>query len=269
MKLTLANYYTKENKYLSNSKISDYLKSPNYFYRKHITHEIKPKGSEAFVIGSGVDYLLAQDEVKPNYVVVERRNLKNPPEGIIEVNQSQYDEIFSLADAVASTDVYKDIDKNFKKQVILKYDYAIGKHFVGICGLPDFIKVTKDEIIIVDLKTSRTTDPRKYFYHCKEFNYFNQQAQYQNIAMLMYPGRKKISSYHLVVSKEKDIYDVQLFLLNQREIDKAANVVNRAIFEIANRLIWSRPNIKWSDAIELNDPTTSFEDLIEYLVEEE
>jgi hypothetical protein len=269
MKLTLSNYYTDENRYLSNSKISDYLKSPNYFYRKHILHEINSKGSEAFVIGSGVDYLLAQDDKKPKYVVVERRNLKNPPEGIVEVNQSQYDDIFDIADAVAETDVYKDIDKNFKKQVILTEDFKIGDHFIGLCGLPDFIKVTDKEIIILDLKTSRTTDPRKYFWHCKEYGYFRQQAMYQYLASVKYGADKEISSYHLVVEKTKDIYDVKLFKLDQKEIDKETVTLYKAFDDIARRKDWSRPNIKWSDTIELTNPSEIFEDLVEDLITNE
>jgi len=269
MKLTLANYYTKENKYLSNSKISDYLKSPNYFYRKHITHEIKPKGSEAFVIGSGVDYLLAQDEKKLEYVVIERRNIKNPPDGIIEVNQSQYRDIFDIADAVAETEVYKDIDKNFKKQVILTKDIKINDYFVGLCGLPDFIKVTKDEIVIVDLKTSRTVDTREYFYHCKKYGYFRQQAMYQSLAEHKFPGRKKISSYHLVVNKEQDVNNVVLFKIDQKLIDQDLVVLNNLINSISNQSDWSRRKVTWIDGIELKNPSESFEDLIEDLVEEE
>lgn len=252
--LTLKNYFTDENKYLSNSKISDYLKSPHYFYRKHILHEIERKETTAMVLGSAVDYLLAQDGEKPKYVVVERRNLKNPPTDYIEVNQAQYDDIIEVANAVAETEVFKDIDKNFKKQVLLTVDDPVGEYFEGLCGLPDYIKVTDDEIIIVDLKTSRTTDPRKYFYHCQEFGYFRQQGFYQMLAAKTYGMDKKITSYHLVVDKQKDIYNVVLFKLDQKEIDKAWLELEMAIQSIANTKDWSRPTISWSTAITLKDP---------------
>jgi len=261
MKLTLENYFTAENKYLSNSKIGDYLKSPNYFFRKHILHEIEPKTSAALVLGSGVDYLLAQNDKKPDYRVVERRNLKNPPTDYIELNQSQYDEIFEIANAVANNDVFKEIDKTFEKQVLLVTENKIGQ-FEGLCGLPDYIKVTDDEIIIIDLKTSRTTDPRKYYYHCKEYGYFRQQAFYQHLALSNY-GLKRIKSYHLVVEKTKDIYDVKLFLLDQKEINREAEEMFRTIKEISNRTDYSRPNLTWKDAIKLTNPNLSFEDIVE------
>lgn len=260
MKLTLENYFTPENKYLSNSKIGDYLKSPNYFYRKHILHEIEQKTSNALVLGSGVDYLLAQNDNKPEYRVVERRNLKNPPEGYIELNQAQYDEIFEIADAVANNDVFKDIDKTFAKQLLLTMDMPLG-NFVGLCGLPDYILVKDNEIIIVDLKTSRTTDPRKYYWHCKEFGYFRQQAFYQHLAIDKY-GLKRVSSYHLVVEKTKDIYDVKFFKIDQKEIDREARVLQKAIDEIKERTDWSRPNLKWSNAIKLSNPGESFEESV-------
>lgn len=266
MKLTLQNYFTAENKYLSNSKIGDYLKSPNYFYRKHILHEIEPKTSAALVLGSGVDYLLAQNDNKPEYRVVERRNLKNPPTDYIEINQSQYDEIFDIANAVAETEVFKEIDKTFLKQELLTTDMPIGQ-FVGLCGLPDYIKVTDDEIIIIDLKTSRTTDTRKYYYHCQEYGYYRQQALYQWLALEKY-GNKKISSYHLVVEKTKDIYDVKLFLLDQREIDMATDNMWRAVNDIKNRTDYSRPNLTWNDAIKLTNPNLSFEESIDEEEEE-
>lgn len=253
MKLTLKNYFTPENKYLTNSRISDYLKSPNYFYRRHILHEIEKDVTDALVMGSAVDYLLAQDGEKPKYVVVERRNLKNPPTDHIEVNQGQYDEIIGVANAVAENDVFKEIDKTFKKQVLLMVDEPVGEHFCGLAGLPDYIKVTDDEIIIVDLKTSRTTDPRKYYYHSQEFGYFRQQAHYQSLAETMYPGRT-CRSYHLVVDKIKDIYNVVLFELDQHEIDMAKMDLRYIIQEISERKVWSRPNLTWKDAIKLKDP---------------
>jgi len=262
MPLTLKNYFTKENKYLTNSKIGDYLKSPNYFYRKHILHEIEQPTTTAMIMGSAVDFLLAQEGNKPEYRVVERRNLKNPPTDYIEVNQAQYDEIFEVADAVAETQVFKDIDKNFSKQTLLKIDEPIGEHFVGRAGLPDYIKITDDEIIIVDLKTARTTDPRKYYWHCKDFRYFDQQAYYQMMAEEMYPGRECIS-YHLVVDKLKDIYNVRLFKLDQSEINRCKNDLRYVINEISNNKDFKKPNVTWKDAIKLTNPNPSFEDLVE------
>jgi hypothetical protein len=262
MTLTLQNYFTPDNKYLTNSKIGDYLKSPNYFYRKHILHEIEKPTTTAMVMGSAVDFLLAQEGNKPEYRVVERRNLKNPPTDYIEVNQAQYDEIFEVADAVSKTSVFTDIDKTYEKQVILKQDVKIGEHFVGLAGIPDYIKITDDEIIIIDLKTARTTDPRKYYYHSQEFGYYRQQAHYQMLAQKMYPGRKCVS-YHLVVDKLKDIYNVVLFKLDQREIERAKSVLSQIVEEIKLRTDYSRPNLTWNDAIKLTNPNISFEDIVD------
>ena len=255
MTLTNENYFTADNKYLTNSKVGDYLKSPNYFYRKHILHEIENKTSKAMVTGSAVDFLLAQDDDKPVFKVVARRNIKNPPTDCIEVNESDYEEIMAIATAVQETEVFADIDKKYIKNPILSFDTKIGKHFVGLAGRPDYILVTDKEIIIVDLKTSRTTDTRKYYYHCKEFGYFRQQSVYQWLAKKTY-GDLPVRSYHLTVDKQKDICNVVLFELDQNEIDREAREVEYLTTEIANRTDYSRPKIAWKDAIKLQDPKT-------------
>ncbi len=257
--LTLSNYYTSDNKYLTNSKISDYLASPHYFYRKHVLGEIESKPTKAMIFGSAVDFLLAQDDDKPVFQIVSRKNLKNPPNGYVEVNESEYKEIFEVADAVANTKVFKDIDKNFQKNVILSIDKPIGKYFVGLAGRPDYLKITDKEIIIGDLKTARTTDPRKYFYHCKEYGYFRQQAFYQMLADNLYPERK-MKSYHLVVDKIKDIYNVQLFELDEEEIFNAKVELLKIIKEISQRTDYSKPKLSWKDAIKLRDPRTEYFD---------
>ncbi len=251
--LTLKNYFTKENNYLSNSKLGDYLKSPHYFYKKHVLREIEQKSTDAMQIGKAVDFLLAQDENAPKFKVVERRNLKNPPKDYIEVNQAQYDEIVALANAVANNNVFKNINKTFKKQELLVVEQPIGELFAGMCGLPDYIKVTKDKIIIVDLKTAQTVNSGKYFYHSLEYGYFRQQAFYQMLAESKYPGRN-IESYHLVVDKIKDIYDVKLYLLDQEIIEEQKNEINEKIDDIARRKNWDRPNLDWDDALFLTDP---------------
>lgn len=259
MKLTNDNYFTSDNHYLTNSKIGDYLKSPNYFHRKHVLHEIESKVTKAMVTGSAVDYLLAQDDDKPVFKVVERRNLKNPPVGYIEVNQTDYDEIMAIAIAVEETEVYRDINKKYIKNPILTFDTKIGEHFVGLAGRPDYILVTDKEIIIVDLKTSRTTDPRKYYYHCKEFGYFRQQAMYQDLAQKTY-GNLPVRSYHLTVDKQKDICNVVLFELDQDEIDSESIEIEAVVTEIAFRTDWSKPKVAWSDAIKLTNPLIPVED---------
>jgi hypothetical protein len=67
----------------------------------------------------------------------------------------------------------------------------------------------------------------------------------------------------LVVEKTKDIYDVKLFLLDQKEINREVEEMFRTIKEISNRTDYSRPNLTWSDAIKLTNPNLSFEDIVD------
>lgn len=257
--LTTQNYFTKENKYLTNSKVGDYLLQPNYFYRKHILGEIESEPTKAMVFGSAVDFLLAQDDDKPVFKVVARRNLKNPPEDCIEVNQSDYDEIMAVATVVSETEVFKDIDKNFKKNPILFVDKKIGKHFVGIAGRPDYLKVEDKgdylDVVIGDLKTARTSDKRKYYYHCLDFGYYRQQAFYQMIIEWQNPTRKiKFKSSHLVVDKIREVYNAKLYRLDQEIIEEEKIKLFNLITEISERKDYSRPAISWGDEELLTDP---------------
>ncbi len=213
------------------------------------------------VMGSAVDFLLAQNDSKPVFKIVDRKNLKFPPTDCIEVNANEYEEIMAIADAVSKTEAFKYLDSKFAKQQLLKVDGKIGK-FCGRAGLPDYIYHDDKQIIIADLKTSVTTDPRKYYYHAKDYNYFNQAAFYGMLATEIY-GDLPITYYHLVVDKIKDIYNVVLFELDQNEIERAKSVLSQIVEEIKARTDYSRPPLRWSDSIKLTNPNLSFEDLVE------
>ena len=57
-----------------------------------------------------------------------------------------------------------------------------------------------------------------------------------------------------MVDKQKGIYNVVLFELDQNEINKETIKLEAIITEIANRTDYSRPKITWEDAISLKDP---------------
>ena len=138
-KITQEQYFALNNKILTRSKIMDYLKCPNYFYRKHITGEIAKKNNNpAFAIGGGVDDLLAQIETSRNIIVFEGDRRKPAINAeyreLIEsgknvVTSAQYDQIIGLASAVEETTAYKQI-KNYKKQVLYKRREEFFKSFI-------------------------------------------------------------------------------------------------------------------------------------------
>lgn len=267
MKLTLENYFTPENKYLSNSKISDWLRCKNYFYKKHVTHEIVEGKTDAMLVGSATDNILTDiHNVSDGKYVVRQFNGttkdgKAETElfkelGKVILTQAKYDEIMGMSIAVSETSAYKEL-KNHKAQEILQIDMPIGKHFIGLCGVPDWYIINSDGVcIITDLKTAKTIDEKRYFYHCKEFGYFKQQADYQMILASLHPEIKTFLSRHLVVHKDKNVWTVKAFILSQSEIEKEKAELLKIINDISNEVEFKKTDATWENAITISDPNS-------------
>lgn len=265
MQLTHQNYFTMENKYLSNSKIGDYLKCPNYFYRKDIKGEIKSDATKALVTGSAVDELLTDIKNVTDGKYAVRQFNGTTKEGKIEkqelldqgktiLTQAEYDEIMGVAIAVSETTAYKELSTH-KTQEILQVERKIGEHFLGLCGIPDFYIIHENGLCeITDLKTSRVTDKDKYYYHCLQFGYFRQQAFYQMLLKELHPEITRFESRHLVAGKEKDIYSVHAFILDQIEIERAKKDLERIIEEIDYEKEFRKADAYWDTAPLLQRP---------------
>ncbi len=258
--LTLDNYFTPCNGCLTNSKIKDYLKCPAYFKGKHITGEVKDKQKAAYLIGGVVDDLLTMLDTKDRnkYVVVSRRNLKNPPDGYVEVLDSQYDEIIGIADAVDRTTAYNELRETGTFQQILEFPMDLGAHFNRLAGIPDHIIIDGNTCIITDLKTSQTIDPKRYLYSCLEYGYFGQQAVYQYLVSLLYPEVTKYVSRHLVVEKTPNIYNVATFILDQDRIEHAKEVMLDTIDIIKNDSTFAKKDATWKDATTIGELVEMF-----------
>lgn len=256
MQLTNEQYFTPENNYLSNSKISDYLKSPEYFYKRHITKELGRKESDAFLIGKACDIWLTEGKEKflSKYVCVDRRNLKNPPTVIVELNNSQYNLIIGMCESVEKTPAYQEV-KNHKSQQIFFEDFKIGEYFSGLCGIPDWYDIQGDICYITDLKTTMSVDEKKYHWSCLEHGYYRQQAMYQRLIKHKHPEIKKFVSRHLSVEKSYDEYydgyRVMTFELSQDSINLETEVIDTLIEEIANRKDFINKPICFSNAKEI------------------
>ena len=250
MKLTKTNYYTTKNRYISNSKISDWLKSKRYFYEKHVLGSRVKEETPALIIGKAVDTWLtvSRREFEKQYIRVARRSKDDGK--ITQLTEAQYDEVIGICEAVERHSCYEEL-KKAKKQVILQMDKKYGM-FPGACGIPDFI--SGDGKTIYDLKTSSTIDTKKYFYHAQQYGYFRQQAMYQML-LEETTGATGIISYHLVVEKDPDkIYRVQTFLLDQYMINQEKENVKKILEEIGKEEKFEDPDISFKDAILLTNP---------------
>jgi hypothetical protein len=258
MKLTKSNYYSLTNKYISNSKLGDFIKDKNYFYQKHIAGTIPHEVTDPMIIGSAVDTWLTQGEKKfrEDYILVSRRSDKD---GDYEhqLNPTMYAKIEKMCRRVESQDAYKQL-KGSKRQVILQKDIPLGQ-FEGICGMVDFLKIKDDVAYIIDLKTSETIDTKKYHYHALSYNYYRQMAFYTLLVKHTYPEVQEVVCRHLVVEKDpNEIYTCRTFILSNERIEEEIDFINLKLNEIQLETKWLPNNCSWDQAETIGALTEEF-----------
>ena len=149
MKLTRQNYFTPENKYLSSSKLKEFILDPYFFYRKHVLGEIDKHLTPSMLIGKAVDCWLTRNKAA-FYREFTRGALKkdnpdkfakNKDEERFVLTPATYDKVVSMCKTMENISVYKDIlARDFTSQAILKIDEPTGL-FEGLAGIPDWFKI--------------------------------------------------------------------------------------------------------------------------------
>ena len=258
--LTKENYFSIENKYISNSRISDWLKDKHYFYQKHITGDIENKKTIPMLIGSACDCWLTDSRkaFELQYNVVARRNLKNPPSDVIEITQSQYDEIVGICESVERQDAYKAM-KGHNTQEILTMPMELGL-FEGLAGIPDWFSVQGSKATITDLKTAEQAKSSvKYHYHCLDYGYYRQMAVYDLLIRHNFKV-KEIEHRHLVVEKDSDgVNKVYTFILDAERIEMEKEFILLDILPaIKSETEFAPSNVKWSDAVVIGEINQEF-----------
>ena len=261
MRLTKKNYYTTENKYLSNSKIKDFLKDPEYFYKRHVTGEIEFEQTPSMRIGSAVDLYLTGSPAQFSKAYQKKVLKKDEPE-LFELqktadpnsllSESEWDKVHDIVNRVKKLSVYKDIKKNFKAQKIFKTDIDLGL-FDGICGIPDWYSIVEDKAIIVDLKTATSVAEGKFKWAAIDYGYYIQQAIYQMLVKDFAPHVKQYESYILAVENSGPHYQVNLFKMDQEQINFTKMEVTGIIDMISTfkKKDFKPVDIDWDKAIEL------------------
>lgn len=255
MQLNKDNYYERH-PFLTSSKIRDYLRSSEYFQKKHILGGVDQKKSDALLEGKMLDTLLTEgeDAFEYSFRPVERRSLKNPPTGYTEVTQNMYDTCRQRAEKIRRTKDFEDLSSGkFKTQVILQKEMPnFGKNFIGIAGMLDFLQVDVEKgfAIIVDLKTSSTADPRKYYWHALDYGYDLQMAWYGWLVHEVYGiNYDSIEYAHLVLEKDVDgINKVATFVFDRNFIAAKREMLHGLAERISSQGDFVDPPVTWEDA---------------------
>jgi hypothetical protein len=262
MKLTTKNYHSEKNKCLTSSKIKDYLLDERYFFDKHVLRIVEPEKTDAMLIGSMVDEALSfgVKSMKRKYVPVARRG-KESVGRKTEVTQAMFDSAMNMIQSVMTTSAYKELDA-FERQVILTADIPKSKYFDSkLAGMLDFLKVEENRAVIVDLKTSSTVDPKKYYYHSKDFGYWMQAATYSFLVCATYNiPLENIEFYHLVVEKDmKGIHKVRTFKFDPKGIAWMVGELHKIIGEITTKEEFKKSDCSFKVPCELQFDTISAE----------
>lgn len=244
MKLTQKNYYTKRNRYLTNSKVKDYQKSRAFFKRKHIDHAVDQKKTDAFLLGGMVDTLITEGEAKyfKKYEAVKTRSSKyegKKTQVTLLMDQKAHD----MANAMMTSLIFQELEE-YERQVILQHDFKKSKktNFSGIAGMLDFLYVAPDcgHAVIVDFKTSATIDPFKYHRSAISYQYDQQMAMYGWLVHLVYGvDLENITYRHVVMEKDTDgIYTIKPFTFDPLWIDETRERLMAIVDIINNQKDW-------------------------------
>ena len=260
MKLTEKNYFTKDNKYLSNSKITSFLRDTETFEKLYIKYTEVFETTPSIEVGKAVDIYLTDsaDAFKKLYTKAVLK--KDDPELFEEnkttdktvLTKATYDKVMTMAKYVKRTKAYKEL-KEYKTQEILSMDIKKHKRFKGLCGIPDFFEIKGDTCTIVDLKTSNVITDKKYFYHCIDYGYFSQLAMYSILIMNKYPKVRKFNYRHLVVENVKP-YRTRTFHLDGNIVKAAVNQVMVIADYINAAKTFKRPDTTWENATLITYP---------------
>ena len=276
--LTLENYFGAENTRISNSKISDYLKSKEYFYKKHVLHTIHEEPSPSMMIGKMVDAALTNRSLSAitNNWQLKVKKSDNPelydyqqlnPENV--VTETILEKALEMAQTVLDSDFYKeDCAKNALTQIPLE---GIINN-VPVCGIPDSIIIVTDSdtatrIIITDWKTSAPGDvatPERWLRKVQAYGYDRQLVMYQmliaqNIKKFVSRKKKKViwEFRHVVIENVKDgIYHTHLFNIHHSVLSEACFTILNTIKEIGENLkigesAFRDKKLSWEDSITL------------------
>lgn len=266
--MTIEKYFSKANKAISNSKVSDFLKSKEYYFKKHKDHSLVEEPTDAMQLGHMIDLAFTEGSVKSlakRYTVKVLK--KDDPDAFAAqkgmdperlVTETTWNKAVGMSEAILREPFFAwYAGKKSETQTPLFGKIIDGDLSVDICGLPDRVTEDGDTIYIDDLKTSAPGSMRSaksWFYHCQDFGYFRQLAVYSYLKKRLKPN-KKIVCRHIVVSSQLEgRYQVQLYVIPESLLIPAFYEFGTTALDIARETEWKDEPITWSSAVTLEVP---------------
>lgn len=276
-KLTLASYFDPKRPHMSVSQINDYIRSPEYFYKKHVAKSIPRKApTSPMKVGSYVDACLTNPKVAKKYqqkfertcYAKDDRETYDEETAIIEAQKALGEEyVLTDTEWTKGTQLVEFIKSQPFWQMGLKesimqqpMEMTLNGHL--LCGLPDRMdwetgpEGSQATLHIQDLKMSsfiKTSTPAKWFYNAREMGYIRQFAMYRWLAHVTFNVPKENMKFsHMVgIWHEDGLVDAKLYTFPKYEIDKAERELVAALEQIAKKN-FGRKLLSWDDAVDLS-----------------
>ena len=260
--LTETNYFSPDRPHISNSMVSDYVRSPEFYKKKYIDKIIPKKVSEPMKRGSLVDRILTQGTNLPYRCKVLKRD---DPDEFLEQKEVSDDLLLSTAywnqAQQISTDVLRSQiwNENLEEaefQVLLKGEIDE----LPVCGMADRIdRLGGQRYRLIDLKVvqaQKVSSPSKWLHTCLDFGYLRKLALYQHLfALDMKIPSEYVECGHIAAAYvEEGLTDVKAFTISQFALDAAFDEILAALSGIKMERFVSHET-SWQDAIQIG--TTS------------
>ena len=248
-------YRSKENKAITNSKIGDFLKSPDYYKAKWIDGTVTEEPTPAMLLGSMVDVAVSAgdvNEIYRNYSAKEKG--KDPGEKTV-VSAAAYEDAQAIAKNIIAQPFYKAMRKS--KCIWQKPLYAPADAELVVAGIPDAYcaKARWDggSPALIDLKVTAPmhfASGNKWLWRCRDMRYLQQLALYRHlVASELGVDAEEISCWHVVAGSTFDgKWPVKLFKFDRACIDKAFEEVIGCAHKLFYAKEFKKESVTWSKA---------------------
>jgi hypothetical protein len=268
IKLTKENYFSPQNTAISSTKVRDFLKSKELYYKRYVTKELPYDITPSITLGQLVDSVIERgslEEFKKTYTVsvLKRDNAElfekqktMDPDKIL--TPDTYARVVAISDKILRSPFY-----NWYRNRSSQFQVPLQKHIVtkdsefDICGMIDVLTIEPHTIYIDDLKTTNSSSirsPMHWAYHVRDYAYDRQMAVYRALVKEMYPSAERIICRHFVVSTSKaDMFPIKLYEFRSEQLDKPLEEFMQAAYAITKEQRWIDPLPSWDHTESIPD----------------
>jgi hypothetical protein len=184
---------------ISQSKLKDWLKCPNYYRAKHVDKIIEQEPTDAMIYGRVVDTLVTQpDEFDKEFSVVPRlpKGERYDGKGRRLINETTYKKALKAHEKIMAQPVMEMFQQEWMQNQVPLYTEK-HKALLDYFGIDE-----KGHGWIVDLKTMQDTDRFEESMHI--WGWWYQLFFYNWVAKQVYPKIRTWRMYVIGIDKTKD-----------------------------------------------------------------